>query len=190
MPLPQMEPLVLYRVIYGTSKPSAFQQSLIHIRPAILHSHCRHKVINCDYPAIIPSTNGSVRGTYVHGLTEGDIFRLDIFEGGEYERRKVKIRVLDVEGDEEGKGNVEGEQVEVETYVWIAGEEWLESGEWDFGEFRRERLGSWIGSRDEYDDVDRAVAQGNDPTGGRGANGSITGRLNSDKEKEVLRSAI
>ncbi|KAL8695994.1 MAG: hypothetical protein Q9201_007877 [Fulgogasparrea decipioides] len=186
-----MEPLVLYRVIYGTSNPSAFQKSLLHIRPAILHTHCRHKVINRDYPAIIPSTNGSVRGTYVHGLTDGDIFRLDIFEGDEYERVKVKIRVLDVEGDVEGNGNVEGEQVEVETYVWIAGEECLESGEWDFGEFRREKMGNWIGSREEYDDVDKAVnAQGDDPTGGRGTNGSITEKLNSNKEKEVLGSAV
>ncbi|KAL8637879.1 MAG: hypothetical protein Q9228_004903 [Teloschistes exilis] len=178
-----MEPLVLYRVIYGTSNPSSFQKSLLTVKPATLHHHRRHRVRFCDYPAIIPTApaaNSSVRGAYVRGLTDGDIFRLDIFEGVEYERRKVKIRVLEKEGDEvTGEGNVEGEEVEVETYVWIAGQAALEEGEWDFGEFRREKMGSWVDAREEYDDVDRAVAaQGKDPTGGRGANGSITEKLN------------
>ncbi|KAL8960326.1 MAG: hypothetical protein Q9193_002956 [Seirophora villosa] len=186
-----MEPQVLYRVCYGSSKPTPFQKSLLTVRPAILHRHCRHKVRGCDYPAIIPSPESSVRGTYVRGLTEGDIFRLDVFEGGEYERRKVKIRVLDVEGNEDGEGNVEGEEVEVETYVWVAGESALEAGEWDFGEFRREKMQRWIGGREEYDDVDEAVrARGEDPTRGRGANGSITQKLNRKQEQEVMKSAV
>lgn len=155
MPPPQkkMEPLVLYRVIYGTSNPTPFQKSLLTVTPATLPHHRRHRVRFCDYPAIIPAANSSVRGAYVRGLTDGDIFRLDIFEGGEYERRKVKIKVLEKEGDEvTGEGNVEGEEVEeVETYVWVAGEARLEGGEWDFGEFRREKMGSWVGGREEYD---------------------------------------
>lgn len=85
------------------------------------------------------------------GLTDGDIFRLDIFEGGEYDRRRVKIRVLKVEGDEAGRGAVEGEEMEVETYIWVAGNDKLEDGEWDFGEFRREKMAHWIGEREEYD---------------------------------------
>ncbi|KAL8987871.1 MAG: hypothetical protein Q9177_002978 [Variospora cf. flavescens] len=128
-----------------------FPPSLLTIRPAILHDYCRHKVRGYDYPAIIPSPEDCVRGTYVRGLTDGDIFRLDIFEGPEYERRKVKIRVLDVEGNEDGEGNVEGEEVEMETYVWVGGETALEDGEWDFGEFRREKMHRWIGRREEYD---------------------------------------
>lgn len=146
-----MEPQVLYRVCYGPSTSTPFQKTLLTIRPAILHNHCRHKLLGRDYPAIIPSIADAVRGTYVQGLTDGDIFRLDIFEGDEYERRKVKIRILDIEGDEGGEGNVEGEEVQVETYIWVAGEEELEHGVWDFGEFRREKMQRWIGSREEYD---------------------------------------
>lgn len=146
-----MEPQVLYRVCYGTSTPTSFQKSPLTIRPAVLHNHCRHRVLGRDYPAIIPSPNGNVRGAYVRGLTDGDVFRLDIFEGDEYERRKVKVRILDVEGDEAGEGNVEGEEVEVETYVWVAGEQELQDGEWDFGEFKREKMQRWIGRREEYD---------------------------------------
>ncbi|KAI4171689.1 MAG: hypothetical protein LQ343_004082 [Gyalolechia ehrenbergii] len=186
-----MEPQVLYRVCYGSATPTSFQKSLLGIRPAVLHRHCRHRVLGRDYPAIIPSPSDSVRGTYVHGLTDGDIFRLDIFEGNEYERRKVTIRILEVEGDENGIGNLEGGEVEVDTYIWIAGEDELEKGEWDFGEFRREKMQRWIASSDQYNDVDEAVeARGGDPTGGRGANGNITGQLNREQEKKVMGSAV
>ncbi|KAL8783233.1 MAG: hypothetical protein Q9213_004797 [Squamulea squamosa] len=186
-----MEPRILRRVCYGTSTPMAFQASLLTIRPAILHNHCRHKVLHHDYPAQIPQANSSVRGSYVQGLTDGDIFRLDIFEGDEYERRKVKIRILDVEGNEAGEGNVEGEEFETETYIWVAGRDKLEDGEWDFGEFRREKMQHWIGGRDEYDEVDEAVrARESDPTGGRGMNGSITEKLEGKKGEKVLESAV
>ncbi|KAL8944672.1 MAG: hypothetical protein Q9211_000483 [Gyalolechia sp. 1 TL-2023] len=186
-----MEPQVLYRVCYGSSTPTSFQKSLVDIYPAILHKHCRRRVIGRDYPAIVPSPLESVRGTYVHGLTDGDVFRLDIFEGNEYERRKVKIRILEVEGDEEGKGNVEGGEVEVDTYIWVADKDELEEGEWDFGEFRREKMQRWIKTSDEYAYVDEAVrSRGGDPTGGRGVNGNITGQLKSEQEKEVMGGAV
>lgn len=186
-----MEPQVLYRVCYGSPTPTSFQMSLLNIRPAILHKHCRRRVLGRDYPAITPSPPDSVRGTYVHGLTNGDLFRLDIFEGDEYERRKVKIQILEVEGDEDGKGNVEGGEVVVDTYIWVAGEDELEEGEWDFGEFRREKMQRWIGHRDEYDDIEQALkARGDDPTGGRGANGNITEQLRSEQYEKGITSAI
>lgn len=115
-----------------------------------------------------------MRGAYVTGLTDADIWRLDIFEGSEYERVKVKCRVLKPTDAGEGKvfkdvhvsgnervvlGNVaqpaqggeegEGEEVEAETYVWIGGEENLEGREWDFTEFQREKLRFWAGD-EEY----------------------------------------
>ncbi|KAL8711433.1 MAG: hypothetical protein Q9220_004091 [cf. Caloplaca sp. 1 TL-2023] len=188
-----MEPLVLYRVIYGTTTPTEFQMSLLHIRPAILHEYCRHKVRHRDYPAIIPSIQDCVRATYVQGLTDGDMYRLDIFEGEEYQRRKVRARILDVEGDEDGHGNVEGEEVQADTYVWVAGEDQLEKGEWDFADFRRTKLENWVDRRDEYDvtEVDEAVRiQGNDPTGGRGFNGMITEKLLNKQEDVLIKSAV
>ncbi|CAO1605950.1 hypothetical protein XANCAGTX0491_009453 [Xanthoria calcicola] len=185
-----MEPQVLYRVCYGTSTPNPFQKSLLSFRPALLHQHRRHRVLHHDYPAVIPQQSSSVRGTYVRGLTDGDIYRLDIFEGNEYERRRVKLKILDIEGNEAGEGNVEGEEVEVETYIWVAGEERLADGEWDFAEFRREKMHNWITSSDEYDEVDEAVGpHDNDPTGGRGLNGSISDELEGTKDK-VLKSAV
>ena len=156
-----MAPPVLHRVCHSSSTPSALQKSLPTIRPALLPGYRRHQVRGCDYPAIIPSvpssessagTGGSecVRGTYVTGLTDGDIWRLDIFEGDEYERVRVKVRILQEVGGEDGKGNVVGEELEGETYVWVAGRERLEEEEWDFGEFVREKMGRWIG-RGEFE---------------------------------------
>ena len=105
----------------------------------------RHRVSDCDYPAVIPSSkpDASVRGTYVHGLTAEDQWRLDLFEGDQYNRVKIRPYLL----DEDGK---EVSLVETETYVWKDPAVDLEEGEWDFEEFRKEKMGRWIGEDDEY----------------------------------------
>lgn len=156
-----MAPPVLHRVIWGSqTPPTAAHASLLRIRPAILHAHRRHKVKRADYPAILPvdaQTASSVRGTLVDGLTDGDIWRLDIFEGSEYVRRKVHVRVLEQkqkgDGGEGGMGdlsqaeadNVEAEEVEAETYIWRAGADRLEAEEWDFAEFVKDKMARWVG---------------------------------------------
>jgi len=146
-----MAPQVLYRVCYGTPKPTPLQKSFLTIQPAVLHSYCRRKVRDCDYPAIIPSPGIFVRGTFVQGLTDADIWRLDIFEGDQYTRESVRIKLLEEVGDDEGRGNVEGLEMEAETYVWADGRVDLEEGEWDFAEFRAEKMARWICSGDEYE---------------------------------------
>lgn len=199
-----MAPPVLYRVIYGSTNPEPWQKSLTTVRPALLQGYRRHKVRLADYPGILPvptQTAGggvaSVRGSLVTGLTEGDIWRLDIFEGSQYTRDKVRVKVLkdtalNAAVDEENLADhVEGE-LEAETYVWCDPREDLEEEEWDFGEFVREKMWAWVGEgADEgatdvdggFADVDRAVEQKkNDPTGGRGMNGAIT--------KELERAAV
>ena len=191
-----MAPGVLFRVIYGTPDPEPWQKNLTRVRPALLNSYQRHKVKNADYPAILPHQNCSVRGSYVTGLTDGDLYRLDIFEGSQYERKQVKVKVLkDIPLDQaadEAQSDV-AEEVETETYVWIEDSEHLETEEWDFEHFKKEKMYYWMGAAESDDvevdegfaDVDRAVAeqpgvQGakrHDPTGGRGANGHITRQL-------------
>ena len=219
-----MAPGVLYRIIYGTPKPRPVDHpamKYLKFRPAMLHNHRRHKVFGVDYPAILPEEGGCVRGTLVSGLTEGDIWRLDIFEGTQYERRHVRAKVLkDVALDEaapetstkNGKATdrtngthpkpspaIEGEEEEVEaqTYIWFSAPSELESEEWDFEEFKREKMDMWTGmanwgsdeedtngmQRDEgFDDVDKAVAElektkNQDGMGGRGVNGHIGKQL-------------
>jgi hypothetical protein len=155
-----MAPPVLHRVIWGSqTPPTPAHASLLRVRPAILHAHRRHKVKHADYPAILstnPTSSSSVRGTLVEGLTDGDIWRLDIFEGSEYARRKVRVRLLEQASKEgeDGLGDiapkedesVQGAEVEAETYIWIAGAERLESEEWDFAEFVKEKMKRWAGS--------------------------------------------
>jgi len=199
-------------VCHGPSLPlSTTKNSELRARPALLQSFRRHRVLNADYPAIIACTDSTVRGTLVSGLTDGDMWRLDVFEGDEYERRKVKVRVL----KDEGAMNVEpteaqlGGEVDAETYVWISGEESLEDKEWDFEEFVREKMGRWVGAggeeNGEYNgeevrpsiiEVDEAVKvqeqNTRDPTGGRGLNGTIGKALEEgrEKEKKVIQSAV
>lgn len=145
----QMVPAILHRVCHGT--PYHGQASPLSFTHAILHKHSRRKVRYYDYPAVIPSSHGSsVRGIYVRGLTDSDIWRLDVFEGDEYVRKMVKILTLAQIGDDAGIGNVEAEEIECETYLWIAGEDALEECEWDSGEFKRDKLRSWLMLDDHY----------------------------------------
>ncbi|KAF1347272.1 hypothetical protein EJ07DRAFT_143379 [Lizonia empirigonia] len=194
-----MAPPVLHRVIWGSqTPPTPTHASLLSIRPAILPAHQRRKVAHADYPAVVPaSAESEVRGMLVYGLTDGDIWRLDIFEGSEYARRPVRVRVLEVKGRVRDAEHVhgEGDEVDAQTYIWTAGGHRLEAAEWDFEHFVAEKMGRWVGREAEdegFRDVDDAVAALQDPTGGRGADGDISRRLENDgkTEEKVLESAV
>lgn len=158
-----MAPQMLHRVIHGNQDPEPWQKALLSFQPAILHGWRRHRVRGADYPGIIAdsasSDKTSVLGTLVTGLTDGDIHRLDLFEGDEYVRQEVSVRTL---GDgsslattgpdgqlwdmlNAAEGSVcEGEEVKADTYVWIAGEDRLEDAEWDLETFKRDKLAAWV----------------------------------------------
>lgn len=182
-----MAPQILHRVIHGRPDPEPWQKDLLTFQPAILHGYRRHRVRGADYPGITPATEpqsqsqsqgeeqestgstrkASVLGTLVSGLTDGDIHRLDIFEGSEYTRKLVKVRtlreslsqeqsddqtnpdghlrdVLDAAGAEFAD---EGEEdVQAVTYVYVAGEGRLEDAEWDFESFKRDKMAWWVGA--------------------------------------------
>lgn len=146
-----MAPQVLHRVCHGSTDPDnpVYAAHQLKTYPAVLPDHRRHRVKHADYPAIVPAKNSSVRGTFVTGLTEGDIWRLDIFEGSEYERCRVKARILSKVGDDSGAGNVMGDEVEADTYIWTAGMDRLELREWDFAEFQKEKMRFWVGAQGE-----------------------------------------
>lgn len=86
---------------------------------------------------MIPQAGHTVRGTYVTGLTDADIRELDDFEGKEYDRRSVNIKLGVTEEGEE-------EEVKAETYIFIAGEKKLERKEWDFKDFRESKMHMWL----------------------------------------------
>ncbi|KAI9740468.1 MAG: hypothetical protein M1834_005048 [Cirrosporium novae-zelandiae] len=176
-----MAPTVLYRVLYGLSpspsNPTSTTTSKLHSVSALLQNYTRHRVIGCDYPAIIPSEEKildaeGVRGTLVSGLSKRDVFRLDVFEGEEYERRDVDVRVLPSSVSQTPTNT---KTIKAQTYIWIDPKTRLEDREWDFEEFVREKLGRWEGSSSgEFEEVDGVVYDGEgDPMGGRGMGGRI-----------------
>ena len=113
-----------------------------------------------DYPGIVHSPGSTVRGTFTTGLTDADIWRLDIFEGDQYTREIVIPRILAETGDEDGSERVEGEEVEAETYIFTAPADELEDREWDFAEFQREKMRFWVGREGEGEYAGRASVIG------------------------------
>lgn len=182
-----MAPQILHRVIHGSPTPEPWQKEFLTFRPAVLHGFRRHRVRGADYPGIVPvpgsgssisqspshsveagdsetSRAGSVLGTVVSGLTDGDVHRLDIFEGSDYVKETVRVRVLreslSVDGQDghDGDGKHlrdvldaagaefadEGEEVTAATYVFIAGGGKLEEAEWNFEAFKRDKMAWWV----------------------------------------------
>ncbi|RHZ54682.1 gamma-glutamylcyclotransferase family protein [Aspergillus thermomutatus] len=173
-----MAPEILHRVIHGRPEPEPWQKAMLSFKPAILHGYRRHRVRGADYPGIVPcpsngsteeSGNAAVLGTVVSGLTDGDVHRLDIFEGSEYVKERVRVRVLaeslSVGGRQEAsiaknpdrhlkdvldaagaEFADEREEVEALTYVYVAGQDQLEDAEWDFEAFKRDKMAWWVGA--------------------------------------------
>lgn len=174
-----MAPQILHRVIHGQAKPEPWQKAMLRFQPAVLHGYRRHRVQGADYPGIVPvgnksttteessasetNTKTSVIGTLVSGLTDGDIYRLDKFEGSEYEKKPVVVRTLraliddkkakatpsdsqlrDVLDAVDSRSEDEGDEVTAVTYVYTAGDDMLEDAEWDFESFKRDKMAWWI----------------------------------------------
>ncbi|KAJ1329111.1 gamma-glutamylcyclotransferase [Microdochium nivale] len=139
---------VFFTVCYRfATEDVAMLKSLHEFRPAILHGFCRRRVKHADYPGITPDAEHEVRGMYVTGLTTANMFKLDQFEGSEYDRKTVKVRLLTKVGDDKGEGNIEGDEVETEVYVFKCPQD-LEDREWDFEEFRTQKMKFW--TREDY----------------------------------------
>ncbi|KAL5117498.1 hypothetical protein ACEQ8H_004663 [Pleosporales sp. CAS-2024a] len=192
-----MAPPVLHRVLWASpTPPTPAHATQLRIRPAVLHAHQRHRVRHADYPALVPaSPSASVRGTLVEGLSDADLWRLDVFEGHEYARTRVDVRLL---RDADADADADGPPITADTYVWVAGRERLEAQEWDFVHFVQDKMQAWVGDHEPaadqgFRDVDDAVAALRDPTGGRGVHGDIARQLTAGaapREDKLLESAL
>lgn len=219
-----MAPSVLTRVIGPDPVPFSTNSrpQPPTFRPGLLLEHRRHRVKRADYPAVRPCTASSVRGTLVDGLTDVDLRRLDIFEGQEYQRQDVRVKLLpdnveDGGGVAEplayggvmptapptgGKAELDADGVEwadTQTYIWVASINDLEEGEWDFDQFRREKLHLWAGStvQDEgMREVDRLFGTsdtaGEEPDGtrGRGVRSGEFEKAVQRTETTILQNAV
>lgn len=156
-----MHPRILHRVVDSTDNPTPTQLSRFTHTPALLTNFCRHKVRFCDYPGVVAESEKSVRGVYVAGLNDSDMRLLDFFEGSQYEKEEVEVELLrgetlSGEGDGESKDALKGqdrkerELVKTQTYVFKDRLD-LENEEWDFEEFKKEKLHNWVGfASEEY----------------------------------------
>ncbi|KAB5545556.1 AIG2-like family-domain-containing protein [Coniochaeta sp. 2T2.1] len=133
---------VFFTVCYGTKNIPDEVAKRHTFTPAILHGYCRRRVKGAAYPGVIPDEKHQVFGTYATGLSNANMRRLDGFEGSEYFRKTVKVKLLTHVGNAKGEGNVEGEEREAGVYVFKHPEE-LEDKEWDLEEFRREEMEMW-----------------------------------------------
>lgn len=137
-----MVPEVFYTVTHGGKDVSPEVAERYTFTPAILHGFCRRRVEDNDYPGITEDKDHQVFGTYVTGLTDHNLDKLDMFEGSQYERKEVKVKLLTEVGNAKGEGNVEGEERLANVYVWRCAEG-LEDREWDLEEFRKEKMTKW-----------------------------------------------
>jgi hypothetical protein len=140
-----MVPEVFYTVCLGTSQPPQAIKDLFTFQPAILHGYCRRQVVRADYPGIIEQPGASVAGCYVSGLTDANIVKLDTFEGSEYRRDSVTVKIL--KKSKETGEVVEAEEKIANVYVFLYAED-LNEEEWDIETFRRDKLRAW--TRNEH----------------------------------------
>ncbi|KAK4242267.1 AIG2-like family-domain-containing protein [Achaetomium macrosporum] len=149
-----MVPDVFYSVCYGTKNVPEAIAKLHTFQSAILPGYCRRRVKDADYPGIVADKDHEVVGIYATGLTKANIQKLDYFEGGQYERRTLTVKVLPGQsGDLKGQGMVEGSERKAEVYVFLDKRE-LEEKEWSLEDFRRDKLRFWTRAGYVFEDCD------------------------------------
>ncbi|KJZ71747.1 hypothetical protein HIM_08832 [Hirsutella minnesotensis 3608] len=142
-----MAPEVFFNVCYGDPSPPKAIRDLHTFSPAVLEDHCRHRIQRAEYPGVVPEKGRRVRGIYATGLTGANMGKLDGFEGSEYKRVQVKVQLLQSIDTEVATGGTK------ETFVYIfLHPEILVKQEWDFEEFRRDRLRFWTRGGIEFGD--------------------------------------
>ena len=75
------------------------------------------------YPGIISSPGQEAKGLILRGVPEEDVKKLDVYEGGEYERIQVDC-------------TVDSETIKCFTYVFKY-DMFLDDGEWSFEECKK-----------------------------------------------------
>lgn len=87
-------PEVFYKTLYGTTNPPESTRKRHTFQRAILDGYQRLCVREAVYPGITPTKGRQVFGTFASGLTEAHIQKLDRYEGDDYDRRPVTVRLF------------------------------------------------------------------------------------------------
>ncbi|POO03878.1 Gamma-glutamylcyclotransferase, AIG2-like [Trema orientale] len=100
---------------------------------AFLNGFHRYSIKGRVYPAILPVENKKVSGRVLTGITEPELYILDMFEDEEYERRIVEVSLVD-----------SSERLLAHTYVWSNKDDPNLYGEWDFEEWKQLHLNDFV----------------------------------------------
>lgn len=120
-----MFPEVWQRVVRGDYRST----------PAVLDGHARFALAGETYPGTIVRTGASVAGIVYFDVSDADVAALDAFEGSEYRRDRVRVR-LD-----------SGAQQDAQTYIYLLPQKLSESP-WLPEEFQMQRfLGTYCRER-------------------------------------------
>ncbi|KAI1318192.1 hypothetical protein EDD11_007075 [Mortierella claussenii] len=147
-----MEP----RVLNSVTRPGP-EANLYTVR-ATIEGYIRHPYHNEPYPGMIASEDKTliVEGLLVFGHTVMDRFRLDQFEGSEYTREVLPVKVLDpVPGSYNAIGGsnplAPGDIVPAYVYVFTGPHGSLNlTKEWDFNAFQQEHVTIWMQTSSDF----------------------------------------
>lgn len=126
------DPLFVYGTLMAPAVLAALLGRVPERKSAVLHGYRRYAVKGACYPAIISDAHAAVHGLMFLDLTPEENRILDAYEGEEYVRTAVRLRV-------------EGADVVANCYVWqhhLA--ERLAPVDWDLNEFTNQRLASYL----------------------------------------------
>ncbi len=90
--------------------------------PATLREYGRYAVADAAYPGMIAQAGSAVEGVLYLDVDPADVARLDAFEGNEYRRAAVQVRLAD------------GRHMDAQTYLFTAIDR-LHYGAWDADAF-------------------------------------------------------
>jgi gamma-glutamylcyclotransferase (GGCT)/AIG2-like uncharacterized protein YtfP len=99
--------------------------------PAVLEGYKLYCVKECDYPAIIQQEGAKTDGLVMANMDDVSLALISFYEGDEYEKRQVTVKL-------------NGKSVDAFTFIWVKEIEFLENKEWDFLNFKKNRLEHYI----------------------------------------------
>ncbi|KAL0557728.1 hypothetical protein IC582_006278 [Cucumis melo] len=124
--------------VYGTLLADDILRVLLKRIPqsssAVLHGYQRFSIRGRVYPAILPVENERVTGKVLFGITNPELYILDMFEDVEYEKSVVEASLLDG-----------SEKLRALTYVWNNNRyPGFLYGEWNFEEWKQSRMDEFV----------------------------------------------
>ncbi|KAG0376361.1 hypothetical protein BGX24_007854 [Mortierella sp. AD032] len=148
--------LMSTRVLNSVTRPGP-EANLFSV-PATIQGYVRYPYHNEPYPGMIASedTTQAVEGLLVFGHTLMDRFRLDQFEGSEYTREILPVKlhspVPAAFNIMDGKKPLQaGDVVQCYVYVFTGPHAHLDqSRPWDYEAFRREHLDVWMNTCSDF----------------------------------------